>query len=476
LPAPHRFSWRALAVAVAVVAVAAIGGAGPAASADPTPFLLGTGLDAPNLSAEVSALQSSAGIALDVESTAVVGGTGVYGKAFSSGGRALGVFGETRSTGDYSGGIHGFLNQGLPGAGSAGVLGSSLSTTDKGPGVFGQHLSGVGAAPGVLGETSSAGAFASGVVGRVLSTAPGAGAAAVRGINNGQGPYGIGVWGSQAGSGWGVYGTSATGYGVVGVHESVTGVQPGIFGETKSTTPFAAAVTGKISGNVGPGAAAVRGDAQVSGPYGIGVWGSQYGSGWGVYGYSPFGSAIVGDSASGYAGYFFGNVYVTGSLLRAAGGSMIDDPLDPAHRYLRHANVESPDMKNIYDGVATTDGKGFAVVKLPAYFQALNKSFRYQLTSLSGLQQVAVAKEIASNRFTIQSEKPNSRVSWQVTGVRRDRYANAHRVQPVELKAHKDQGKYLEPELYGQPLSKRIGARPQLKNQAASPSYKAAGR
>ena len=88
-------------------------------------------------------------------------------------------------------------------------------------------------------------------------------------------------------------------------------------------------------------------------------------------------------------------------------------------------------MKNIYDGIATTNAKGFAVVKLPAWFQALNRTFRYQLTSLSGLQNVAVAKEISHNRFTIQSEKPRSRVSWQV-----DRasgmtpYANAHRIQP----------------------------------------------
>jgi hypothetical protein len=42
---------------------------------------------------------------------------------------------------------------------------------------------------------------------------------------------------------------------------------------------------------------------------------------------------------------------------------------------------------------------------------------------------VAVARKIADNRFVVQSEKPRSEVSWQVTGIRRkDRYANAHRI------------------------------------------------
>jgi hypothetical protein len=51
------------------------------------------------------------------------------------------------------------------------------------------------------------------VYGQVTSTTPGGFSAGVRGVNNGTGGNGIGVWGSQAGSGWGLYGTSVTGYG-----------------------------------------------------------------------------------------------------------------------------------------------------------------------------------------------------------------------------------------------------------------------
>jgi hypothetical protein len=62
----------------------------------------------------------------------------------------------------------------------------------------------------------------------------------------------------------------------------------------------------------------------------------------------------------------------------------IDHPLDPANRYLSHSFVESPDMKNIYDGVVTLNAAGEAVGSLPAYFAALNVEFRYQLTCIGG--------------------------------------------------------------------------------------------
>ncbi len=63
------------------------------------------------------------------------------------------------------------------------------------------------------GETDSASGSAAAIYGQVTSTSPGGFSAGVRGVNNGTGGNGIGVWGSQAGSGWGLYGTSVTGYG-----------------------------------------------------------------------------------------------------------------------------------------------------------------------------------------------------------------------------------------------------------------------
>jgi len=54
------------------------------------------------------------------------------------------------------------------------------------------------------------------VRGVVTNTAPGGFSSAVRGINNGTGGLGVGVYGSQAGSGWGVYGVTPNGLGVYG--------------------------------------------------------------------------------------------------------------------------------------------------------------------------------------------------------------------------------------------------------------------
>jgi hypothetical protein len=44
-------------------------------------------------------------------------------------------------------------------------------------------------------------------------------------------------------------------------------------------------------------------------------------------------------------------------------------------------------------------------------------------------------------------------VSWQVTGIRHDAYANAHRIRTVVRKAAAEQGRYLHPELFGLPRS-----------------------
>jgi hypothetical protein len=79
---------------------------------------------------------------------------------------------------------------------------------------------------------------------------------------------------------------------------------------------------------------------------------------------------------------FNGDVTVNGMLTKSAGSFRIDHPLDPEHKYLSHSFVESPDMLNVYNGNATLDGKGEAVILLPPYFEVLNRDFRYQLTPL----------------------------------------------------------------------------------------------
>jgi hypothetical protein len=130
------------------------------------------------------------------------------------------------------------------------------------------------------------------------------------------------------------------------------------------------------------------------------------------------------------------------ATMKKVGGSFsIDHPLDPANQYLRHSFVESPDMMNIYNGTVTTDKHGVATVILPAYFEALNQDFRYQLTPMGQFAQAFVAERVKGNRFVIKTNKPGVEVSWQVTGIRHDAYANEHRIKveepkPLSLREH----------------------------------------
>jgi hypothetical protein len=107
-------------------------------------------------------------------------------------------------------------------------------------------------------------------------------------------------------------------------------------------------------------------------------------------------------------------------------------------------------MLNVYSGNVTTDDKGEARVNLPKYFEALNQDFRYQLTVIGQFAQAIVAQEIRKNQFTIKTDQPRVKVSWQVSGTRRDPWAAANRIAVEEEKAADEKGRYLHPELWGQ--------------------------
>jgi hypothetical protein len=185
-----------------------------------------------------------------------------------------------------------------------------------------------------------------------------------------------------------------------------------------------------------------------------GVYGYAHGDGtgsrYGVYGYTS------GSGTTNYAGRFNGNVSVLGTLTKAAGSFKIDHPLDPANKYLYHSFVESPDMKNIYDGVVTLNANGEAWIDLPEWFDALNKNFRYQLTCIGGYAPIYVAEKISNNRFKIAGGQAGLEVSWQVTGIRKDAYAEKYRIPVEEMKPVTERGKYLRPDVFGLPESRGV--------------------
>jgi hypothetical protein len=102
---------------------------------------------------------------------------------------------------------------------------------------------------------------------------------------------------------------------------------------------------------------------------------------------------------------------------------------------------------------------------------ALNKDFRYQLTAIGAPgPNLYIAEEISDSvtdcsnsnnsnkksRFIVAGGTPGMKVSWHVTGIRKDPWANAHRIQVEEDKPEKERGYYTYPDLYGQPAEKGI--------------------
>jgi hypothetical protein len=275
---------------------------------------------------------------------------------------------------------------------------------------------------------------------------------------------GVGVYGRSAGIGMigestnsvGVFGSSASAHsGVVGVSTSGNGVYGGSpYSEASGVAGFNGASVGGVGvSGVCPNGWGVFGRAEITD--GVGVLGQAH-SGTGVGGSSDSGTGVYGGSVSGYAGFFRGQVHVTGTLSQGGGGFEIDHPLDPANKYLCHSFVQSPDRMNVYNGNVTTDANGEASVTLPAYFETLNQDFRYQLTVIGQFAQAIVAQEIRHSLFMIKTDQPQVKVSWQVTGIRQDPWAVSNRMAAEEEKAAEDKGRYLHPELWGQPEEARV--------------------
>lgn len=85
------------------------------------------------------------------------------------------------------------------------------------------------------------------VRGIVSNAAPGGFSSGVRGINNGTGGLGVGVYGSQAGSGWGVYGVTPNGLGVYG-NASANGY--GVYANSNTGTGLNATSNNGIAANI----------------------------------------------------------------------------------------------------------------------------------------------------------------------------------------------------------------------------------
>ena len=151
---------------------------------------------------------------------------------------------------------------------------------------------------------------------------------------------------------------------------------------------------------------------------------------------------------------------VVGALSKGSGTFVIDHPLDPKNKLLFHSFVESPDVKNIYDGIATLDENGEALIELPSYFLALNKDFRYLATPVGQpMPDLHLSKEVRKRYLNLAGDPvlrisggvPNGKISWQVTGIRHDVFIQMNPIIPEVEKGPDqlvDKGEYICEECY----------------------------
>lgn len=244
---------------------------------------------------------------------------------------------------------------------------------------------------------------------------------------------------------------------------STTGAAWGVSGQVASSATATSAVYGNnLRTNGGHGV------------YGVGhnglVGETNYQLGFGVYGYNydaigPIGNA-VGTYGYGYVGVWGDDsgiggfsVYANGDLGAAGVKSFqIDHPTDPENKYLRHFSIESDEVLNMYRGTVEFDQNGEVVVELPDYVEDVNINYSYTLTPVGGYAPLYVKEEIKDGKFVIAGGDPSMKVSWVVYGERNDPYLQQHpekrAVEPDKEDWNK--GKYLKPELFDQPDSKKI--------------------
>lgn len=394
-----------------------------------------------------------------------VSGTGVFGE--NVGFLGVGVAGESTNIGVSGYGAYGGVFEAVVDGGFGAVVENTTGVGANRIGlvVSGQNV-GITTLPGtgavLAGDLSAGAGFAENAtgtgligVGNNLTTAntPTVGSG-VSGTGNTVGVYGKGV---QAADGVGVIGlgnalgTYNVPAGNIGAGVAGTGINIGVFGHATDPAGYGVYSSGNLlaTGDITTGGD-ITATGDIAGNGFAFTGGDLTGNG---FSFTGGDMAVTGDGAIG------GDLVVTGDLTASGTKAFtIDDPRDPANKYLKHFSIESNEILNLYRGVITFDASGEAVVKLPDYYDAINRNASYQLTSIgAAMPNLYIATEINNGIFIIAGGVPGKKVSWTLTAERNDPYIQTNpEVRNVVVDKGAERGRYLAPEVYGQSTDQGI--------------------
>jgi hypothetical protein len=205
-----------------------------------------------------------------LQNNSTVGGRGYYANMTGTG-TTHGVYVVNNNPAGYGGYFNNTATTGV----TYGLYCENNSA--DGYGLFALHDASTGTGPAVYGRSDSTSANAFGIHGVMTAATGGSFSTAVRGESQSTGGGGVGVWGSHAGSGYGVYGTSVDGRAVYGFAsdagrgvwgQSVNGY--GVYGFSSSTYGgyFDTGVSGGtalyVNGTASVGVITIRGGADLA--------------------------------------------------------------------------------------------------------------------------------------------------------------------------------------------------------------------
>jgi hypothetical protein len=149
-------------------------------------------------------------------------------------------------------------------------------------------------------------------------------------------------------------------------------------------------------------------------------------------------------------------VYVSGNINKAACSFVIDHPLDPENKILRHNCVESPEHLLIYRGKVRLDEMGEGTVEMPDYFGAVadEEEASIHLTPVGRPFMTGADWNAGSTGFTVYGD-PGREVFWEVLAGRDDPVIRQI-ARPVEEEKGSDnkvceKGRLLQPVAFGYP-------------------------